>query len=159
MSVHFMHATDGGAIKIGTAVDVDRRQKQLECLYGQPLQVLKVRPGGEPEERAMHERFKAHRIGRTEQFRPGHDLMEFLGQPVLVDQNHDTVEAMPTKREGRFPASRYASVKLDKAVVVQAKILAAREGTSIGDLLSDMLQTPITKAYRRMLCEIAGGEE
>jgi uncharacterized protein (DUF4415 family) len=59
------------------------------------------------------------------------------------------------RREGR----EYVSVRIDKAVVAQAKLIAAREGKSIGDLLSDMLQAPITKAYGRLLRETAGGEE
>ncbi len=46
--------------------------------------------------------------GRTEQFRPAPELMEFIGRPLLVGVNPDAVEAMPTA---------YASIKLPEDVM------------------------------------------
>ena len=89
-----MQSVDGGPVKIGHSEDVDRRREQLESHYGRPLALLKVMPGGRDEERALHERFAEHRIGRTEQFRPAPDLMEFIGRPLLVGANPDAIEAM-----------------------------------------------------------------
>ena len=83
-------------MKIGHSEDVDRRREQLESHYGRPLVLLKTLPGDREEERALHERFAEHRIGRTEQFRPAPDLMEFIGRPLLIGPNPDVVEVMPT---------------------------------------------------------------
>jgi hypothetical protein len=54
-------------------------------------------PGGRAEERALHERFAGHRIGRTEQFRPAPDLMEFIGWPLLIGANPDASLALLIK--------------------------------------------------------------
>jgi hypothetical protein len=94
MPVYFTQPIDGGPVKIGHARDVPARIKQLEAHYGVPLAVLATMDGGRKEERAIHERFSAHRFGRTEQFRPAADLMAFIGRPLLVSSNPDTVEAM-----------------------------------------------------------------
>lgn len=84
MAVYFVQAADGGPIKIGTSVDVRARLKQLELAYKRPLAMLAEMPGGREEEGAIHERFSHLRIGRTEQFRPGPDLLEFIGRPLFA---------------------------------------------------------------------------
>jgi hypothetical protein len=93
--IYFMQPTDGGPLKIGFSDNVDARRKQLESHYGCELAVLATRPGGRAEEREIHERFAAHRLGRTEQFRPVAEIMEFIGRPLLVGPNPAAVEAMP----------------------------------------------------------------
>lgn len=92
--IYFAQPTDGGPIKIGCSDDVDVRLGQLEAHYGRPLALLATIPGGRAEEAETHARFSHLRIGRTEQFRPGADLLAFLGRPVLVGMNPDVVEAM-----------------------------------------------------------------
>jgi hypothetical protein len=92
--IYFAQAVCGGPVKIGTAVDVDRRLAQLEANYGQPLALLATMPGGQEEEQAIHERFSEIRLGRTEQFKPTFELMTFIGRPLLVGANPDAVEAM-----------------------------------------------------------------
>lgn len=93
--IYFLQPTGGGPIKIGFSDDVDRRWAQLESHYGQPLALLATMPGGRDEEAEIHRRFADLRLGRTEQFRPGADLMAFLGRPIIVDQDPELVEAMP----------------------------------------------------------------
>lgn len=99
--IYFLQPVSGGPIKIGfTDQDVEVRRKQLEAVYGQPLSVLGTMLGGRQVETDMHERFAHLRLGRTEQFRPAADLMAFIGRPLLVDPNPDTVEAMSPRRKG-----------------------------------------------------------
>lgn len=95
--IYFAQAIDGGPIKIGYSANVDSRIRQLESIYRQPLSVLATMPGDRDEERAIHERFAHWRMGRTEQFQPGHDLMEFIGRPLFV--NASPVEPMTTSDE------------------------------------------------------------
>lgn len=95
--VYFLQSIDGGPVKIGFSTDVDRRREQLEAIYGTPLAVLATLDGGRDEEQALHARFSHLRLGRTEQFRPDAELMAFIGRPLLVDQNSESVDAMPSK--------------------------------------------------------------
>jgi hypothetical protein len=94
--IYALQSTDGGSVKIGFSADVDARRLHLESHYGKPLVLLATMPGGRDEERKIHARFAHLRLGRTEQFRPAADLMAFLGRPLLVDANPETVEAMPS---------------------------------------------------------------
>ena len=91
-----------GTIKIGYSDDVTTRIEQLEQHYGVPLVLLYTEPGGKAEERAWHARFKHLRCGQTEQFRPGPDLMEAIGRPLLVSSNSETVEAIRTVKHVRM---------------------------------------------------------
>lgn len=95
--IYFLQPIDGGPVKIGTTENVEARHKQLEATYGQPLALLATMPGGRGEETAIHARFGHLRFGRSEQFRPSLDLMEFLGRPLLVGANPEAVEAMDGK--------------------------------------------------------------
>jgi hypothetical protein len=83
---------DTGAIKIGTTRDVEGRLSGLESHYGRPLALLATMRGGRATERKLQERFAHLRIGKTEQFRPGPDLLEFIGKPLLVSANPDAIE-------------------------------------------------------------------
>jgi hypothetical protein len=99
--IYFVQPVDGGPVKIGTAVDVDRRIAQLEAHYKRPLALLATLPGDSEVETEIHERFdhlrlkRRNRRGRQpEQFRPAADLMAFIGRPLLVDPNPDAVEVI-----------------------------------------------------------------
>jgi hypothetical protein len=92
--IYFMQPVDGGPVKIGSSDDVEARRRVLEGHYGRPLVVLGTMSGGKPEEMDLHRRFAHLRLGRTEQFRPGADLMEFIGRPLLVGANPGAVETM-----------------------------------------------------------------
>lgn len=84
--IYFAQATEGGPIKIGFSARPSARIKALEGHYGKPLAILATMEGGRPEEAELHARFAALRIGRTEQFCPGPDLMAFIGRPLFVNQ-------------------------------------------------------------------------
>lgn len=95
--IYFAQAEEGGPVKIGFAENVHRRIPQLEAYYKRSLCVLATLPGDREREREIHSRFAHLRLGRTEQFVPDADLMAFIGRPLLVAADPDTVEAMPCK--------------------------------------------------------------
>jgi hypothetical protein len=97
--IYFLQPFDGGPIKIGFSTDVARRRCELEKVYRCRLNLLATREGDEAEERSIHERFDHLRLGRTEQFSPGPDLIAFLGLPLLVGANPDAVEPIDSDRE------------------------------------------------------------
>lgn len=92
--IYFLQPVDGGPVKIGFSDNLEARRIALELHYGRQLSVLATLPGGREEEKAIHERFAHLRLGRTEQFRPAPDLMEFINRPLLVDANPDVIEAI-----------------------------------------------------------------
>jgi len=99
--IYFMQPTEGGPVKIGTSIHVSVRHKQLEDYYGKPLAILATMEGGRREEAAIHGRFAHLRIvdgtrrgPGPELFRPAADLMEFIGRPLLVSPNPESVEAI-----------------------------------------------------------------
>ncbi len=139
-----------GTIKIGYSEDVDRRMNQLSEHYGCDLEVLCTMPGDIQVERGIHQRFEHLRFGRTEQFRPGPDLLSFIGKPMLVSACPDTVEAFDR---------RFIPVKIDRAIVGKAKLAATHQGISVAELLSDMLKAPVDRAYVAMLRELEKGTE
>lgn len=85
--------TATGSIKIGTTEDLPSRLERLKDHYGAELALLATMPGDRDREAEIHDQFAHLRFGRTEQFRPGPDLMEFIGKPLLVGINPDMVEA------------------------------------------------------------------
>jgi hypothetical protein len=114
--IYFAQGVDGGPVKIGTAVDVDRRLAQLEAHYGQPLVLLATMPGGREEEQAIHERFSEIRLGRTEQFKPTFELMTFIGRPLFVGANPDAVVALPQPKTIMIRATGEWAAWLDELV-------------------------------------------
>jgi Meiotically up-regulated gene 113 len=124
-----------GAIKIGFSSQVDARLEYLEMELGQTLTLLKTIPGDRSVERKIHKRFTHLRVGRTEQFKPGDDLLEFIARPVLVGMNPSTVEA--PRRFGTL-------VRIADDVASDAKSVAALRGTSMAEYLSETLR-PILK--------------
>ena len=49
------------------------------------------------------------------------------------------------------------AVKIARAIVGKARLIAAHRGTSVADLLSEMLHAPVDKAYAQMLRELEKG--
>ena len=83
-----------GSIKIGVTNNLEQRITSLTTYYRARPTVLCTMEGDIRTEREIHERFSHLRLGKTEQFKPGADLMEFIGRPLLVGQNPDAVEAV-----------------------------------------------------------------
>jgi Meiotically up-regulated gene 113 len=106
--IYFMQPTDGGPVKIGYTDNLPTRHKQLEVHYRRPLAVLATMDGDLDTEREIHTRFGHLRLSgskpsrrQPEQFRPGPDLMAFIGRPLLVSPNPDAVEAMQAQRTSK----------------------------------------------------------
>lgn len=94
--IYFVQAVDGGPVKIGYSADVDARRVQLESHYGKRLALLKTLPGDKEREREIHQQFSHLRLGRTEQFLPVSELMEFIAKPLLATASPDAVAVMTT---------------------------------------------------------------
>jgi hypothetical protein len=133
--VYFMQAVGGGPVKIGYSADVAARVKQLEVKYGQELVILSVIPGGRDKERELHSRFSEIRFGRTEQFKPTAELMDFIGLPLFVSANPDAVELMLSHEK---PVAFQIRVSEEyKAVLEEA---AAFDGKSVVALIDHAIR-------------------
>lgn len=62
MAVYAIQAGAGGPIKIGIAADPNKRLQNLQTASYTKLQLIAAFEGGRREERALHERFAAHRL-------------------------------------------------------------------------------------------------
>lgn len=134
--IYFLQPTDGGPIKIGYSADVDARHRQLEAHYGKPLSLLAMVDGDRRTEAEIHRRFAAHRLGKTEQFKPAREILEFIGRPLLVGANPEAVEAMPVS---------VRSVKLHMDVIETARIVSAYRNETLTDMLGNMLRPLLTR--------------
>jgi hypothetical protein len=83
--IYFMQPADGGPVNIGYSVDVGTRRMQLSAAYSRGLVILATMEGGRAEEREIHARFAHLRFGRTEQFQPAPELLEFIGRPLFAN--------------------------------------------------------------------------
>src|SRR5438093_13607997 len=128
--IYFAQPADGGPIKVGHTAAVEARLRQLELHYGRPMALLATMEGGRDEEQAIHERFGHLRLGRTEQFQPGPELMEFIGRPLLVDPNPDTVEALV----GRLDPADFLRVCVSGAYKAWVTRFAEAERSDMSDL-------------------------
>jgi len=133
--IYFMQPVNGGAVKIGYTDNLPQRQKALEAYYQQELSVLATMDGGIEEEHEIHRRFAKLRFGRTEQFRPAPELMEFIQRPIFAAAG-ECVEAMPT----RF---RHVYIQLTADEHRKLRIAAATAEKSVSafarDVLTDLL--------------------
>lgn len=77
--VYFVQAGAGGAIKIGTAVDMPRRLSALQNGCPEFLVVLATVPGDREIEGRFHKRLRVHRI-RGEWFKPAPAVLEAVEQ-------------------------------------------------------------------------------
>ncbi len=46
------------------------------------------------------------------------------------------------------------TVKIDRSLVGMAKLIATRRGVTVAELLSEMLKSPLDRAYAQMLREL-----
>lgn len=145
--IYFIATADRSRIKIGTTTRLTTRLTNLSTKHGKGLEVVAVIDGSYDEERELHRRFAHLRAldapGR-EWFVGGLELLEFIerkgrawnGLDEVIDPN------MP--------------VKVDRAVVGKAKMVATHRGVSVAELLSEAARPTIDKAYAAMLRELEG---
>lgn len=92
MAIYFIRSGDTGPIKIGLAKDVRRRLSGLQTGHPERLHLLHLFDGGAVEERALHSRFKEHRI-KGEWFTATQEILSGdVGLAPLA------VEAKPAKK-------------------------------------------------------------
>ncbi len=53
------------------------------------------------------------------------------------------------------PSEKYASIKVRESIVKKARLVAAHEEISIGELLSDILEPAIDRKYEKFRQDIA----
>lgn len=148
MSVYFMQPLEGGPVKIGCAVDVERRKSGLESLYGRRLRVLATIPGGRDEEARIHARFAHLRFRNKEQFRPALDLMTFIGQPSLTDPEADGVQPMQRA---------YKGLRITDEALRWARIASAFTGETVVEYMSRILTEQAREDIDRLHAEFSEG--
>ena len=97
--IYFIQDTAGN-IKIGHANDVKGRFRSLQTAHATKLHLLATIPGNVDDERKLHKRFAAHRLG-GEWFRPAPELLALIGVP----QQAPAAPRKPRKRGPLFPIS------------------------------------------------------
>jgi hypothetical protein len=92
MPIYFLRGIHGGPIKIGYTSDVRERRQRLQRHYKCKLKVLAAIEGGVQDEKEIHARFAHLRIGKTEQFRPAAELMDYIGAPRVLPEDLKAVK-------------------------------------------------------------------
>jgi hypothetical protein len=89
-----------GAIKIGYTRDIEQRLQWIDSWYGgSPTELLALIPGDKKTERDIHVMFRHLRFGTLEQFRPGRDLMEYIGLSLPDGLDPLSVEEMKPQKK------------------------------------------------------------
>jgi hypothetical protein len=141
--VIYFARTPTGSIKIGYSLDVDARFKTLSCHLGSPTTLLCTMEGDRDSEKNMHRKFYHLRIGRTEQFRPGSDLLDFIG-------------AMPSSLTSLdFRDVRFLSVKIDAQVARKAKLVATYRGVTLAEYISSVVGDVVSQHLKEETAKMA----
>lgn len=134
--------TPTGSIKIGLSRRVTKRLSDLEQAWDTWLTPLATMPGDYRREQEIHRQFKHLRIGHTEQFRPGPDLMKFIGKHRVTHINPDTVGAFS-------PCSlNLHSVPIDYGVWRSAKWIAKSRGITLTEYVTGLLRPLVNRDSR-----------
>jgi Meiotically up-regulated gene 113 len=135
-----------GAVKIGYSANVDARLIALKSYYHQPLVLLGTIEGDREDEQALHKRFAHIRLHGTEQFRPTPELMEFIGKPLLVSANPESVEVTPpSKPMKRFSFYLYAE---EEQILNDLRSELQARAPDLSVTMSDALRYAL-REYRR----------
>jgi hypothetical protein len=78
--VYFVQVGFDGPIKIGVAVDMDKRMRQLQAGCPYTLFLLAIMPGGREQERELHDRFALYWMHHEwfEPVAPIYDYVELI---------------------------------------------------------------------------------
>ncbi len=124
-----------GSIKIGVTNNLDHRLAGLASHYGHEPVLLHAMEGDIETEREIHGRFSHLRFGKTEQFRPGPDLMEFIGRPPLVGQDPDAIGATDLSLSGRKKQVITVHLRPETLEQIEAALLARPEWSGVSAAL------------------------
>jgi hypothetical protein len=75
--IYILRARPSGNLKIGIAVDVDRRLCAAQTHTWETLTVAFMMPGWPEDEKRLHHTFREHHIAR-EWFRPGPEILAWI---------------------------------------------------------------------------------
>lgn len=132
-----------GAIKIGTTGDIKGRLAWLAAHYGQRLKLLSTIPGGRAKEREIHERFAHLRVGRTERFEPGDDLLDFIPGSFV-----------PVPEKGQRQQSG-TLVRVSEGFAEALRDATRFEKTSVAEFADAHLLPVVRKRYREAVLKEA----
>ena len=65
----------------------------------------------------------------------------------------------PRGRPKRQDREDEVTVKIYRSLASKAKLIAGHRGASVADVLSELLQAPIDRAYAAMLRELEAGDK
>lgn len=65
-----------------------------------------------------------------------------------------TAEQGMARPKGKRSERDDVAVKVDRTIVGKARLIATHRGTSVAELLSELLSGPVDKAYAQMLREL-----
>lgn len=114
--IYFVKSPDG-LVKIGTTGCLPSRLKQLAYKHGVEIEVLGVMDGSYPEERALHKRFADLLAKGKEWFRPGDELLAFIGE-----------HGKPWDKDAAIPERVPFSIVMNRQTLAKFKTLAALDG-------------------------------
>jgi hypothetical protein len=83
---HVYYLSDADRIKIGFTIDWSRRQKQYRTHRAGGLTLLALELGYQSDETKLHRKFKRYRIGDTDWFHPGPELLEHIDDLTVPNE-------------------------------------------------------------------------
>lgn len=120
--IYFLQNEDTGNIKIGHALNVDRRLRDLQTGNEADLILIKKVPGSYSYETIVKRKFQAYRIKR-EWFKPGLELQKFI---LWVDPNRSIQDQLSTDTSSReIPCITQTQLNPVKSTI-QLKIISVR---------------------------------
>ena len=132
---------DSGAIKIGSTKAIKSRMAQIAHERGTSITLLATLEGGREEELKIHERFAHLRMGRTEQFAPAADLMEFIGLSSMDNGGQDRVAVQPLGKGVKMPFV----LRLSDRALMELRELMQITGLS----RTDVVETALIELWER----------
>lgn len=79
--VYFIVCIEQNTVKIGSSKNPKARMAQLQTSHASPLSLAFTTPGGQEEERRLHDKYKAHRL-KGEWFRLEGELLQFVQSKI-----------------------------------------------------------------------------
>jgi hypothetical protein len=140
---------DSGAIKIGFTEQLQKRLWTLKSVYKSKVVLLATLPGDKGEEKEIQERFDHLRLGMTEQFNPGADLMNFIGRPELTPENLIRVKPQPKTGYKSYPRSQFLAAMCKPETKHQAQTLARIWGPVRAVPTSFVIEESIRRVYEQ----------
>lgn len=125
--VYFIQAAHGGPVKIGYTTNLDGRLRDLQTASPYRLVVRHLLPGSTVDEAAMHERFKAARLGGGEWFAPTAGLVAFsgaradIGEPELWSPMNEDWREVDRRQEREARRRHAAAVAQHRRFEAKAK--------------------------------------